>query len=35
MADMTMDGAAVAKPKEEAMPVSRIVAFFFTTKRQG
>src|SRR6195952_4627597 len=28
MADMTMDGV-VAKPKEEAMPVRRIVAFFF------
>ena len=29
MADMTMDGMAVAKPQEEAMPVSRIVGFFF------
>src|SRR3569623_2828197 len=29
MADMTMDAVAVAKPKEVAMPVSRIVGFFF------
>jgi DHA2 family multidrug resistance protein len=29
MTDMTMDGAAVAGPKDEAVPMRRIVAFFF------